>query len=74
MKGYEYVDWSKAPKLAWWWAIDGNGEAFWFCEPNVVAFTDFWFSEPIPAPDFGFLGDYKNSLTERPVKIIKNKH
>ncbi|TQC94709.1 hypothetical protein FK216_15615 [Moraxellaceae bacterium AER2_44_116] len=64
MKG----DWSKAPKLARWWAIDDNGKAFWFCKPNVAAFTDFWFSEPIPAPDYGFIGDYKNSLTERPTK------
>jgi len=32
-----------------WWAVDGNGEAFWFGEPNVAAqFTDFWLSEANP--------------------------
>lgn len=60
------IDWSIAPKSAQWWAIDANGEAHWFCAPNVAAFTDFWFSEPVDAPTFGFDGDWKTSLVERP--------
>lgn len=60
------IDWSEAPKNARWWAVDNNGEAHWFCAPNVKAFTDFWFSEPIPAPNFGFAGDWRTSLTEHP--------
>ena len=61
------VDWSKAPKNARWWAIDKNGEAHWFCPPDVKARTDFWFSaDLIPAPNFGYLGDWRESLTERP--------
>lgn len=63
---YSAVDWSKAPKLARWWAVDGTGIAHWFLEPDVAPFTSFWFSEPVPAPDFGYVGDYKASLTERP--------
>ncbi|MBO6754935.1 MAG: hypothetical protein JJ902_01290 [Roseibium sp.] len=59
-------DWKQAPKGARWWAVDANGEAFWYCVPNVVAFTDFWFSERAPAPDFGFTGDWRVSLNERP--------
>ena len=59
------IDWSKAPKSARWWAVDANGEAHWFCAPNVAPFTDFWFSEPVDAPTFGFDGDYKTSLIDR---------
>ncbi len=61
-----YVDWKKAPKTARWWAMDEDGHAHWFVAPNVAAFTDFWFSEPIQAPRFGYVGDWRMSLTERP--------
>ncbi|MCG9079452.1 hypothetical protein [Laribacter hongkongensis] len=60
------VDWSSAPKAARWWAMDADGQAHWFVAPDVAAFTDFWFSEPVPAPDFGFTGNWKTSLAERP--------
>ena len=62
------IDWSKAPKHARWWAVDADGKANWFCAPDVKAFTNFWFSEPVPAPTFGFAGDWKKSLVERPAK------
>jgi hypothetical protein len=60
------IDWTQAPKDARWWAIDEDGNAHWFLAPNVAPFTNFWFSEPVPAPDFGYKGDWKLSLTERP--------
>jgi hypothetical protein len=60
------IDWSKAHKTARWWAVDASGKAHWFCAPNVAAFTDFWFSEPVAAPLFGFSSDWRKSLTERP--------
>ncbi|AIT21390.1 putative gp54 [Burkholderia thailandensis E254] len=60
------IDWKKAPKNARWWAMDANGEAHWFLAPNVAVYTDFWFSEPKPAPTFGFVGDWRTSLAERP--------
>lgn len=63
------VDWQLAPKNARWWAIDANGDAHWFCEPDVAAFTDFWYSEPIAAPSFGFDGDWRTSLMERPSRF-----
>lgn len=60
------VDWSTAPKAARWWAMDKNGQAHWFCVPDVKPFTDFWFSaDPVPAPTFGFSGDWIKSLVER---------
>ncbi|MEP3256410.1 MAG: hypothetical protein ABJL55_07415 [Roseibium sp.] len=60
------VDWKQAPKSATWWAVDANGNANWFCKPDVAAFTDFWFAEPKSAPSFGFEGDWRQSLTKRP--------
>lgn len=60
------IDWKQAPKLARWWAVDANGQANWFCAPDIAPRTDFWFSEPIPAPGFGFTGDWRQSLVERP--------
>jgi hypothetical protein len=62
------IDWKQAPKRARWWAMDADGNAHWFCQPDVAAFTDFWFSQPEPAPAFGYTGDYKQSLTARPEK------
>ncbi|MBU9403977.1 hypothetical protein [Burkholderia multivorans] len=62
------IDWKKAPKAARWWAIDADGSAHWFLAPNVAAYTDFWFSEPVRAPTFGFMGDWRTSLTERPFR------
>jgi len=54
------IDWSQAPKRARWWAVDANGQAHWFFPPDAAAFTDFWLCAfPIPAPDFGFSGDWK---------------
>lgn len=61
------IDWKKAPKLARWWAVDADGKAWWYCAPNVAAFTDFWHQEPQDAPTFGFTGDWRKSLQERPV-------
>ena len=46
--------------------MDADGQAHWYWAPNVAAYTNFWFSERAPAPSFGYEGDYKQSLTERP--------
>lgn len=62
------VDWKHAPKTAHWWAMDGNGMAFWYCTPNVAPFTNFWHASQEKAPTFDFDGDYRESLTERPSK------
>jgi len=60
------IDWKQAPRSARWWAMDAEGHAHWFCEPDVAPFTNFWFAESPVAPDFGFDGDWRQSLTERP--------
>lgn len=65
------VDWKLAPKGAHWWAMDADGKAYWYCAPDVAAFTDFWFSEPLEAPSFGYVGDWRKSLVERPQAVAK---
>ncbi|MBB4066237.1 hypothetical protein [Gellertiella hungarica] len=62
------IDWSRAPRRAKWWALDADGNAHWFLEPNVAAFTDFWFGEVVDAPTFDFQGDWRTSLAMRPVE------
>ncbi|MDR0274121.1 MAG: hypothetical protein LBI48_02035 [Burkholderiaceae bacterium] len=66
--GHPSVNWKQAPRRARWWAIDADGHARWYCEPDVAAFTNFWYAEEVPAPHFDYAGDYKQSLTERPAK------
>jgi len=46
--------------------MNRDGQAFWFCEPDVAAFTDFWYCEMVIAPAFDYIGNYKESLTPRP--------
>lgn len=59
------IDWKKAPRGAMWWAMDADGKCHWFLAPNVASHTDFWFSEPVPAPPFDYEGNWRESLTER---------
>jgi len=65
--GFRGVDWRHAPPSARWWAINKDGEAFWFCAPDIAGATDFWFAEKLAASTFGYAGDYEESLTPRPV-------
>jgi hypothetical protein len=60
------VDWAIAPVHARWWAIEESGEAFWYCAPQIALLTGFWFCDQLPAPSFGFGGDWRTSLVERP--------
>ncbi|MDR2333814.1 MAG: hypothetical protein LBE61_10045 [Burkholderiaceae bacterium] len=69
-KGHQRVDWSKAPTHAHWWAVDANGAAHWFADPRLTAFDTSWRFEVMAAPDFGYIGDYKQSLTERPSRAL----
>ena len=62
------VDWKEAPKGAKWRAINGSGHAHWYMTPDVAAQTDFWFAEEVPAPTFGYTGNWRDSRTERPGK------
>ncbi|WP_133858199.1 hypothetical protein [Comamonas sp. JUb58] len=63
------IDWSQAPEEAHWWAIDGDGHAYWYCSPQIAAATTFWFSSREPAPSFGYARDYRVSLQERPPRV-----
>jgi hypothetical protein len=60
------VDWKIAPKNARWWAVDANGKAYWFTAPDIKPFTEFWFTDHIQAPLFGYEADWRESLTARP--------
>lgn len=46
--------------------MDGDGRAHWFGEPEVILQTSFWFTDPVPAPAFDYVGDWRASLVERP--------
>ncbi|TCT41133.1 hypothetical protein [Martelella mediterranea] len=62
------VDWKQAPREARWWAMDADGKAHWYCKPRAAAFTTFWYADMTDAPIFGYDGDWKESLQERPAK------
>lgn len=63
---YVGVDWKKAPKNAFWWAVDEDGKAHWFKGPDVIPHTKFWFMDVDPAPLFGYEGGWRESLTRGP--------
>jgi len=66
MREHAQVDWRRAPADARWWAMDGTGHAFWYLAPDRLAGTDFWYPTQTLAPTFGYAGDWRDSLTERP--------
>lgn len=63
---FSAIDWSQAPANARWWAIDGDGHAYWYCTPQIANSTTFWFASRHPAPSFGYARDFRLSLQERP--------
>lgn len=60
------IDWNQAPEDAHWWAMDGDGHAYWYCRPQIAAATTFWYSSRLPAPSFGYARGFRMSLQERP--------
>ncbi|WP_210259983.1 hypothetical protein [Martelella sp. HB161492] len=60
------VDWKHAPKEARWWAMDADGKTHWYCQPTAEVFTTLWHADIKDAPGFGYDGDWKQSLRERP--------
>jgi hypothetical protein len=63
---FSSIDWSQAPEDARWWAMDGDGHAYWYCRPQIAAATTFWFAARHPAPSFGYARDFRQSLQARP--------
>lgn len=59
-------DWSQAPDWANWWAMSEYGRCGWFGEKpkNYLPFSEEINSSI--APDFGYDGDWKDSLRKRP--------
>jgi hypothetical protein len=46
--------------------MDADGQAHWYLAPDVAAFTKFWYCDQVLAPSYGFAGNWRESLTERP--------
>lgn len=70
MSGWAGVDWSQAPSWATHWAVDGDGRAQWFGLEIVWSISvDVWLDDhtSIEAPDFGYTGHPRDSLTLRPL-------
>jgi len=65
------VDWNSAPDWASYWAMDSNGEAYWYFEHPTLSLTDTdWGSCDLTddAPDFGFPSElWAESLEKRPL-------
>lgn len=76
MTGWSGVDWSRAPSWATHWAMDGDGKAFWygfrleFVTPGGPGGVAVWspasFTNYDMAPDFGYTGHPRDSMTVRP--------
>lgn len=67
------IDWRQAPRGAKWWAINADGQAHWFTPPKPIPFAHIWYADMDPAPDFGYQGDWKDSLHECPAKLTTVK-
>ena len=62
-------DWSQAPYWANWWAVDGFDRAYWFEDsPKLNIIDDTWdnhYRDKV-AGDYGYTGDWRESLRKRP--------
>ena len=67
-------DWSVAPDLFYWWAIDGfSGQAYWYRnKPFIDSEQKEWDIQIVNkdeykvAPSFNYTGDWRDSLRKRP--------
>ena len=67
-------DWSQAPDWANWWAMDGDKKTRWIYSELEQPYTSDtylrWFAvgrfDSADAPSFGYTGNWRNSLRERP--------
>lgn len=60
-------DWSQAPEWAVAWAFDKNGATWWSEMPAIHGnIWDGCVQAFAYAPSFGYTGDWKDSLRERP--------
>lgn len=62
------IDWSQAPDWANWWAMDERHKGTFWYEDEPMPGRETWGSndEYTDAPDFGYKGDWKQSLRKRP--------
>lgn len=74
--GYELVDFDEAPEWANYWAMDKDGQAFWYDTEPYQEFKDWYWTGEYgkKAPSFGLSPFYwKQSLTKRVPRIRKEK-
>lgn len=60
------VDWANAPAGARWWSMSRDGKAYWHIMAVCDEAVEFISADTWPAPLFGFDGDWRESLVERP--------
>ena len=62
-------DWDRAPEWAKWWAMDKDGESYYFGDKPEMESTT-WMPTGTTSPVFltqsNYQGDWKDSLRERP--------
>lgn len=62
-------DWSQAPSWTNWWAMDADGDCYWFenkPEMKSVAWLPLNASKVNEAKSFDYQGNWKESLRKRP--------
>jgi hypothetical protein len=60
------VNWARAPLGAQWWSMGPRGDAVWYIAPENSKSLAFLDAVALPAPSFGYHGDWRESLVERP--------
>lgn len=64
MTGWAGVDWAQAPTWATHWAMDEDGDCYWF--GPIFENERRWVTEFKQAKNFGYTGAARDSLTVRP--------
>lgn len=61
-------DWSQAPEWVMWWVMDRDGRCSWSNHKPFVYANSYWasLSTTTTAPNFGYTGDWRDSLRKRP--------
>lgn len=64
-------DWDKAPEWAEWWAVDENGQCYWYeRKPHISERETYWdYPDHDCDAEFAIVDGWKESLQERPPKI-----
>lgn len=68
-QGVPSPDWSQAPEWAQWWAVDWDGQAYWFGHKPYVLGEMGWVDREFQqAPAGRAWGDWRETLAQRPAQ------